>query len=455
MKDLTEGPIARHVVQLSVPMMAGMLLQTLYFFVDLYFVSRLGEAAVAGVGAALSLTFAVFFLTQALSVGTVALVAQAVGRKDREGANHAFNQAVGMGAVLAVVTIVGGYLSVDAYARFFASDEAARAHGRDFLLWYLPGMAFQFASAVLISGLRGTGIVKPAMMVQVVTVVLNAILAPILVAGWGTGRPLGVAGAGLATTLAVAAGVAMLVVYFMKLEHYVALDRTQWRPKWATWKRLFGVGLPAGGEFAVMAIFAGVLYWAARGFGTPAQGGIGIGFRVNQMVFIPALAIAFAAAPIAGQNFGARHAARVRETFRVVVVHCAVLMGALSLLAQLLAEPLVRVFTSEPETFAVGVTYVRWMSWSFVPVGVAICASSVMQGMGNTWPAFLSSVARIATFALPTLWLATQPWFDLRHMYALAIATILLQMAINWAWLQHEFRARLAGFDSPERRSDR
>src|SRR5436190_4720208 len=216
MKDLTQGPIPRHVLELSIPMMAGMLLQTLYFFVDLYFVSRLGDAAIAGVSAASSFTFAVFFLTQALSVGTVALVAQAVGRKDREGANHAFNQAVGIGVAFSVATLVVGYVALDAYARFFAPDEAARDAGRDFLRSYLPGMAFQFASAVLVSGLRGTGIVKPAMMVQVVTVVMNAILAPVLVIGWGTGVALGVAGAGLATTISVLAGVVMLIAYFVK-----------------------------------------------------------------------------------------------------------------------------------------------------------------------------------------------------------------------------------------------
>ena len=444
MKDLTQGPIPRHVVELSVPMLAGMLLQTLYFFVDLYFVSRLGDAAIAGVSAASSFTFAVFFLTQALSVGTVTLVAQAVGRKDQAAANHAFNQAVGIGVVFAVATLVGGYLSLDAYARFFAPDDAARDAGLDFLLTYLPGMAFQFASAVLVSGLRGTGIVKPAMMVQVVTVVMNAFLAPVLVVGWGTGVPLGVAGAGLATTISVVAGVAMLVVYFVKLEHYVAFDRSQWKPDWATWRRLFGVGLPAGGEFGVMAIFAGVLYWAARAFGTPAQGGIGIGFRVNQMVFIPALAVAFAAAPIAGQNFGAKQGQRVRETFRVAVLYCAILMGLLTIAAHLVAEPLVRVFAKDPATLEVGREYVVWMSWSFVPVGVSLCASSVMQGMGNTWPAFASSVVRIATFALPTLWMASQPWFGLPHMYALSIATILLQMTITCLWLRRELRLRLA-----------
>src|SRR5258706_8080544 len=89
MKDLTQGPIPKHVGALAVPMMAGMLLQTLYFFVDLYFVSRLGDAAIAGGGAAGNLMFVTFFLTQMLGVGTVAMVSHAVGRKDPAEANHA------------------------------------------------------------------------------------------------------------------------------------------------------------------------------------------------------------------------------------------------------------------------------------------------------------------------------------------------------------------------------
>src|SRR5258706_8301074 len=93
MKDLTQGPIPKHVVALALPMMAGMLLQTLYFFVDLYFVSRLGDAAIAGVSAAGNLMFVTFFLSQMLGVGTVAMVSHAVGRKDQAEANHVFNQA--------------------------------------------------------------------------------------------------------------------------------------------------------------------------------------------------------------------------------------------------------------------------------------------------------------------------------------------------------------------------
>src|SRR5438552_18084358 len=142
MKDLTKGPIAGLVLALSIPMAAGMLLQTLYFFVDLYFVAQLGDAAIAGVSAAGNLMFVVFFLTQMLGVGMVAMVSHAVGRKDRDEANHVFNQAVLIGAIFALVTLVGGYAIAEAYTRFFAADATARMQGATLLCWFIPGTAW-------------------------------------------------------------------------------------------------------------------------------------------------------------------------------------------------------------------------------------------------------------------------------------------------------------------------
>ena len=92
MRDLTEGPIDGHLFAMAAPIAAGMIFQTLYFLVDLYFVGRLGGAAIAGVGSAGNLTFLIMALTQVLGVGTVALIAQAVGRKDQARATLIFNQ---------------------------------------------------------------------------------------------------------------------------------------------------------------------------------------------------------------------------------------------------------------------------------------------------------------------------------------------------------------------------
>src|SRR5262249_26523158 len=152
------------------------------------------------------------------------------------------------------------------------------------------------------SALRGTGIAKPGMVVQMLTVVMNTILAPILISGWLTHHPMGVAGAGLATSLSVAFGVLCLWIYFARLEHYVALDRQQWQPRCPLIGQIVNVGLPAGGEFFMMFLILGVIYWVIRGFGPAAQAGFGIGGRVMQALFLPVLAVTFAVTPVAGQN---------------------------------------------------------------------------------------------------------------------------------------------------------
>src|SRR6202035_2156637 len=145
MKDLTQGPITRLLVAMAVPIAIGMLFQTLYFIVDLYFVARLGDAAIAGVSSAGTAGFVIMALTQMLGVGTVALVSHAAGRKDQAEANLIFNQSVLMSAILGVVTLVAGYALTSSYVHSLVADEAAAAAGMSYLYWYLPGLALQFA----------------------------------------------------------------------------------------------------------------------------------------------------------------------------------------------------------------------------------------------------------------------------------------------------------------------
>ena len=126
---------------------------------------------------------------------------------------------------------------------------------------------------------------------------------------------MGAAGAGLATTIAIVLTVLWSAYYFHRHEKYVTVHREQLRFQAAVWKRLFLIGLPVGLEFVLIAIVMAVIYLVIRDFGAAAQAGFGIGQRVMQMIMLPAMAVAFSLAPIAGQNFGARKLERVRETF--------------------------------------------------------------------------------------------------------------------------------------------
>jgi putative MATE family efflux protein len=443
MKDLTQDSIVRNIVGMAAPLAAGMLFQTLYFLVDLYFVAAIGDSAVAGVGAAGTLMFIVMALTQVLGVGAVALIAQAVGRKDRADANVVFNQSVLLAFVCAAVTLIGGYALTSAYVGAIAADPQTQHEGSTYLYWFLPGLALGFAQVTMGSALRGTGIVKPAMAIQAFTVLLNALLAPVLIAGWGTGIALGVAGAGLASTVSIVIGVVMLGLYFVKLEKYVSFRRDLWRPQFHVWKRMLDVGLPAGGEFALMFIYMGVVYWVISTFGAAGQAGFGIGSRIMQSIFMPAMAIAFAAGPIAGQNFGAGRGARVRETFAKAVLLNTVVMVFVTAFLQWRPEALVGFFTHESDATEIGATFLRTISWTFIAQGVVFTCSGLFQGLGNTRPAMLSSAIRLSVFVPSAIWVSKQPGFQLEQLWLVSVGTVWLQAAASFLLLRHQFNRRL------------
>jgi Na+-driven multidrug efflux pump len=197
---------------------------------------------------------------------------------------------------------------------------------------------------------------------------------------------MGVAGAGLASSLSVGFGVVLLVLYFRRLEKYVAFDFSAWRPQLATWGRLLRVGLPAGGEFALVFIYMGLMYWIIRRFGPGAQAGFGIGQRIMQSMFLPAMAVAFATAPIVGQNFGAGKFARVRETFSLAALISAA-SGHPDLVLSVAFGMGHSCLYRRPDSDGVG-QYLQIVSWNFLAAGIVFTCSSVFQGLGHTIPAY-------------------------------------------------------------------
>ena len=443
MQDLTQGSISRHILTLSGPIALGMVFQTLYFLVDLYFVGLLGDTAVAGLSTAGNLQFLIMAVTQILGVGTMALIAQASGRKDRDDANLIFNQSLSLAAIGGGATLVLGYGLARRYMGTLGADDSIVDAGVTYLYWFLPGLGLQFALISMGSALRGTGVVNPTIVVQILSVVLNAILSPIMIAGWVTGRPLGLMGAGLSTSISVAVAVALMLSYFVRLERFVVFDRTLVRPRMEPWKRILAVGLPPGGEFALLFVYVAITYWTIRGFGPAAQAGFGIGSRVMQAIFLPAMAIAFATAPLAGQNMGAGLSDRVRETYRTSVLTQAGIMLLLVLVCQWRPGVLIAGFTDEPDVIANGAEFLRIVSWNFLATGIIFTNSGMFQAMGNTMPALTASALRLVLFGLPAVWLTTYSGFELWHLWCLSAGTVAVQAVVSWRLLMGEFRRRL------------
>lgn len=443
MKDLTQGSIARHILTLSGPVLAGMLAQIAYQLIDLYFITKAGVAATAGVNAAGNVVYIIYGLTQVLGVGTAALIAHAVGTKSRDEANLVFNQSLTLTAIVATGSIALIAALLRPYMRAIAADEATVAAGTAFMLAVLPGFALMFLTTTLGAALRGTGVIQVPIYIYMLTVAINAVLAPVLISGWGSGVALGAQGAGLATSLSVAAGAVILALYFRYRERYLALRSELMRPRMEMWRRILGIGVPSGVEVGLTFCSGAVVYFAIRDFGAEAQAGFGIGSRVLQAVLLPGLSIAYAAGPIAGQNFGARDAARVRHTFRMAALLSGIVMLAVMLLIQLHPDTLVRFFDADESVTSMASTFLQLLSWTLIAQGLVYTCSTLFQSLGNTLPSLISSGTRFVVFSVPAIWLSTRSEFTLHQVWHLMAGSILLQAAVSLLLLQREMRRRL------------
>jgi len=443
MQDLTRGSLSRHLLKTSSFMLVGMAFQTLYVLIDLYWVGRLGTDAVAAVALSGNLMFVVLAATQMLGVGTTTLVSHAVGRKDHETARLVFNQSLVLSAFSGLLFLAFALMLRTTYADSLSANAGTDTLARDYLLWFIPALALQFGLVAMGAALRGTGNFRPGMVVQSATILINIVLAPVLIFGWGTGVALGVGGAAIATLIAVAIGTAWMTLYFLPADAYLKFSRVQANPRFRLWGNLLKIGLPAGAEFALLTVYLLIVYIVSRPFGASAQAGFGIGIRVVQACFMPVVALGFAVAPVAGQNFGARHADRVRQTFYVAAGMASAAMALVFLASQLFAASVVDVFTDEAAVVAVGEEYLRVVSWSFVASGIIFVASSMFQAMGNTLPALASSFARILLVSIPVILLSRIPGFALRWVWLISAATIVLQLGVSLLLLRREFHRRL------------
>jgi Na+-driven multidrug efflux pump len=231
--------------------------------------------------------------------------------------------------------------------------------------------------------------------------------------------------------------------YFHNHEKYVAVQRDLLRLLPAVWGRLLYIGLPVGLEFFLMSIVMAFIYWLIRDFGAEAQAGFGVGQGVMRIIMLPAMAVAFASAPIAGQNFGARKPERVRETFKWAVLISVFIMLLETVLCQFESEFFMRIFTTEAAVIAVGTQMLVISSWNFVANGIIFCCSSMFQALGNTWPTIASSALRLAIFIGPALWLSTRPGFELHHIWYVSVASMFIQAVVAYLLLRREFARKL------------
>lgn len=379
------GSVGRAVTRLAWPIILENLSVTALGIVDVLLVSRLGAEAIAGVGAGVQFVFFTTSTLAALTVGTTVLVARLVGARDLAGANRAAKQSLVLGLAAGLLLLLAGRLLASTAVQLLGPEPAVAALGATYLQIVLTGSVFTITSLLCSSALRGAGDSRTPMLVNLAVNAVNALLAYNLIFGHFGLPALGVAGAALALISAQALGAtALLLVLWSGASKISIAGRHDWWPDLRLMRRILNIGLPAMGESV---LFSGaMLVYSAMviTLGTDVFAAMRITFNAVSVSFMLALGFGMAATTLTGQALGAGRPDLAVQATRRAVLSSAVLQIALALTLFVFAEPLVRLFSSEPGVVGPAVAGMHVIALAQPCLSGALVFAGSLRGAGDT-----------------------------------------------------------------------
>ena len=406
-QDYTAGSLNRAILLLAVPMVLEMVLESLFAVVDVFWVSRLGANAVATVGLTESMLTLVFSVAMGLSLSTTAMVARRIGEKDPEGAAVAGVQAIALGLFISLAIGIPCGIWASNLLRLMGASPEIVATGSGYTRICLGG---SFAVLLLFLNnaiFRGAGDAAIAMRLLWVSNILNLILDPCLIFGWGPFPRLGVTGAALATLTGRSIGVLYQFYRLMRGTERLRILRSQIRLQWTVLLRLIRVSLTGILQFAIAHTSWIGLVRIVSIFGAAALAGYTIAIRIVIFVILPSWGLSNAAATLVGQNLGAGHPERAEKAVWRTGIYNMIFLGAVGVVFIFFSEPIVRLFTQDPAVVPLGAACLRIVSYGNLGYAYFMVMMQAFNGAGDTITPTIVNFFGFWLFEIPlAYWLA-------------------------------------------------
>ncbi len=389
-----EQRMRRRVMLLAWPAMLQGLFMTSIQVVDTYLVSRLGEDALAGVGAASQLIFIMLVAMIGVEVGGSVLVAQAVGAKNEAQASKAAKQTIFLGVLVAIPLSIISYTFSDQMIGFFGMDPAVEVLAVEY--WEIVALSLGIATLVFVlSGiLRGSGDTKTPMLATALAVIVNSVVAYLLIFGHLGLPELGVRGAAIGTTAGWTAEVILMFAVILLSDRAFSLSgKFDWLPQAESVRSIVSIGGPMTIEEISISFGFAVLTAVVAVLGTPALAAHRIVFNALSLAFLPGLGLAMAATALVGQSVGAKKPAEGQAAAKISAQFAALWMGVIGLVYFVLARQIMMIFSSDPQVIDIGTGAMRALAFSPAIWGLMLVFSGALRGTGDSrFPMIANSI---------------------------------------------------------------
>ena len=430
-KTLTEGSISRALFGMAVPMTVGLLATMSFNIVDTYFVSKLGDAALAALSFPIPVIMFVLSLAIGLGAGTSSVVARAAGAHDEHAVKVLITDSVSLSWILSTLLMILGLFTINPLFGLLGADEFVLPLIYDYMLiWYFSA-PFLLVPMVAMAAFRALGNTRLQANIMIAMAVANAILDPILIFGWWIFPRLEIEGAAWASLIVrVISLIAMY--YYMGVKNSLLVNPFNLQRAKKSWKSILHVGIPASATNMIIPASGAVLIWLIAHNGSEAVAGFGAATRVEAVALICFYALSAVIGPFVGQNLSAGHFNRVSNSQNISAKFCCAIGFGLALLMAIFCEQIGRIFSSDPRVIEITQFYLIFVPMSYFAYGVVMVVNASFNGIGKPLPGVLLSSARVIFFLFPLAWLGNSLYGVKGIFIAIAAANILTGA---WAFL--------------------
>ena len=393
-------PITKLIWNMSLPIIASMLVQALYNIVDSWFVSRVSEQALTAVSLAFPAQNLMIGLATGTAVGVNALMGRALGAGLRERADKVANNGVFLAVVGFVISALLGLTCSDLFFRYQTQVESIIQMGNDYLRIVTIGSLGMFCQIMYERLLQGTGRSILSMYTQGLGAIINIILDPFFIFG----LKMGVAGAAVATIIGQFCGCALAIYFNHKKNTDITLSLRGFRPNWRLIGEIYAIGLPSVIMIAIGSVMTFLMnkilitYHAAH---ETAATAFGVYFKLNSFIFMPIFGLNNGVIPIVAYNYGAQNRRRMMATIKRSALYACCIMVFGTVLFWAIPDTLLRLFDASDVMLAAGVPALRIISLSFCMAGACIALGSSFQALGKSMYSMVTSIVRQLVFLIP------------------------------------------------------
>jgi putative MATE family efflux protein len=383
-QDFTSLPLKTAIFVLAIPMILEMMMESAFAVVDIFFVAKLGEHAIATVGLTESVVVLVYAVGFGISMAATALISRRFGEKEYEEAGAAAFQLLLVGGVISIFLGVGGWIFAEDILGLMGAEEAVVQSGKTYARIIFAGNTAIMLLFLINGAFRGAGQAHHAMRSLWIANGFNIVLDPLLIFGLGNWNGFGLEGAAIATTLGRSLGVMYQLYHLFNGKHKLHILRQNLIVKWETVKKIMDIAAGGMGQFLIDSVSWVALTRMNAEFGSASLAGFTIAFRVLIFTLLPAWGLSGAAATLVGQNLGAKQPQRAEEAVWLTTRYCMIFMASVTGIYLLFNHQLAGFFTDIPEVrdIAAQGLWVIVLGYVFFAIGMVI--TQAFNGAGDT-----------------------------------------------------------------------